>query len=449
MQASRTLSSFLAAASLTLVSTVANADDKRAPQDYGVPEEGTTVGDMAVWPPRVVLFPLWLLTEFVVRRPTGAVVQSAEKGQWIQNAQDLLTFGRRGAPLGEIAIFPSALLDFGLKPSVGFNAQWNYIVADENSIALHFGTWGPDWIAARIADSYALSKTEKVFIEGTLVRRRDNPFSGVGPLSRQGARSRYSSTISQVAIGHEKRFWRSSFIRSQAGSRTLFFGDTGCCDEPSLEQEVAAGRLFAPGYGQGYAGAFQRVDFELDSREALPAPGSGLRVELHEESVYTLDPNPGQERRAWVKYGGSVGAALDLTKQQRVISAAVAAELVDPLAGSVPFPDQVTLGGDNLMPGFLRSRLVDRSSVVGSLQYRWPIWVFLDGVIHAAAGNVFGARFAGFDVKQTRLSSGIGVRSNGARESGFELLFAVGSEPFNDQFKVDSVRLVLGTHHGF
>jgi outer membrane protein assembly factor BamA len=172
-------------------------------------------------------------------------------------------------------------------------------------------------------------------------------------------------------------------------------------------------------------------------------------VEVHEESVYTLDPNPDQERRAWVKYGGSIGAALDLTKEQRVVSAALSAELVDPLSGSVPFPDQVTLGGDNLMPGFLRARLTDRSSVVGSLQYRWPVWVFLDGVLTAAAGNVFGEHFSGFDVKQTRLSSGIGVRSNGARESGFELLFAIGSEPFNDQFKVDSFRLVLGSHHGF
>ena len=107
------------------------------------------------------------------------------------------------------------------------------------------------------------------------------------------------------------------------------------------------------------------------------------------------------------------------------------------------------LGGDSLMPGFLRGRLIGRSSVVGSLQYRWPIWVYLDGVLTGAVGNVFGEHFQGFDVKQTRLSSGVGVRSNGARESGFELLFAVGSEPFDSNFKVDSFRLVLGSHHGF
>lgn len=102
------------AAALVLVVSDASADDKRAPQDYGAPDEPTTAGDVLVWPPRVVLFPLWLLTEFVFRRPIGWVVQSAEKGRWIQNAQDLLTFGSKDAPLGEFAIFPSALLDFGL-----------------------------------------------------------------------------------------------------------------------------------------------------------------------------------------------------------------------------------------------------------------------------------------------------------------------------------------------
>ena len=85
---------------------------------------------------------------------------------------------------------------------------------------MHFGTWGPAWMAARLADSHAISKTEHVFIEGALIRRRDNRFSGNGPLNRQGARRRYSSTVSQMALGHEKHCWRSSLVRTQAGSRT-------------------------------------------------------------------------------------------------------------------------------------------------------------------------------------------------------------------------------------
>lgn len=85
---------------------------------------------------------------------------------------------------------------------------------------MHFGTWGPAWMVAWLADSHAISKTENVFIEGALIRRRDKPFSGIGPLNQQGAGTRYSSTVSQMALGHEKHFWRSSLVRTQAGSRT-------------------------------------------------------------------------------------------------------------------------------------------------------------------------------------------------------------------------------------
>ena len=47
------------------------------------------------------------------------------------------------------------------------------------------------------------------------------------------------------------------------------------------------------------------------------------------------------------------------------------------------------------------------------------------------------------------LLGAIGVRSNGARDSGFELLVAAGTDPLEDGFHVSSFRLVIGSHHGF
>src|SRR5206468_2000669 len=85
-----------------------------------------------------------------------------------------------------------------------------------------------------------------------------------------------------------------------------------------------------------------------------------------------------------------------------------------------------------LMRGYVHNRLIDRSALVARLQYAWPIWVYLDGVIHADVGNVFGPHFEGFEAGLLRLTSGIGIRSNGARDSGFELLVAGGADPFKD-----------------
>jgi hypothetical protein len=441
--------------SCLLASTAARADDakaaapkedpKREPQDYGGPPAETTAGDVVVWPVRIVLFPIYLVNDVILRRPIGALVKQAESGQWVEVLTEFFTFGDRN----QIAIFPSALFDFGLKPSVGFNASWKYLGDDANTARLHFGTWGPNWLAVKGSDTYDISKHERVFFEGSLVRRADNPYFGFGPRSREDDRTRYSSTVTELAIGHAWSVWRSSLIQTRAGLRTLLFEQGGCCGDPTLSDALAAGRITAPGYGRGYVGPFQRIELAIDSRKPRPAPGGGVRIEAHEESVFPLDASAGEERRSWVKYGGAIGAAVDLTGAQRVLSLTVDAELVDPLRGSVPFPDQVTLGGDDLMPGYLRGRLYDRTSLVGRLQYRWPVWVYLDGIAHASVGNVYDEHFKGYDAKASRLSSSVGVASNGERDSGFELLVGVGTDPLDEGFAISSFRLVFGSHHGF
>jgi len=309
---------------------------------------------------------------------------------------------------------------------------------------------GPDWIAVKATDTYDLSKHQQLFVQTALTRRRDNPFSGIGPRSAQDARVRYATTVAEASVGQQWSFGGESVLRSGVGLRSLAFNEGGCCDEEDLSTAIARGQLTAPGFGQGYTGPFQRIELELDSRKPRPAPGGGVRAEVHEEAVFPLDATRGQPRRSWIRYGGSVGAAVDVTGSQRVVSLSLGAELADPLSsGQIPFTDQVQLGGDVLMPGYLRSRLTDRSALVATLQYRWPIWVYLDGVMHAAVGNVWGEHFSGFDLKTNRLSSGIGIRSNGDRASGFEALFAVGTDPFDEGFNVSSFRVLVGSHHGF
>jgi outer membrane protein assembly factor BamA len=153
-------------------------------------------------------------------------------------------------------------------------------------------------------------------------------------------------------------------------------------------------------------------------------------------------------RRVWTTYGATAGVAVD-TWRRRVVGLSVAADFADPLEGTIPFTDRVSLGGNRPMRGFLQGRLIDRSSIVASLQYTWPIWVYLDGLIQTDVGNVFGAHLAGFDPDLLRLSSGIGVRSTGDPSSGLEVMVAGGTDPFEDGFRVSSFRLVVGSHHGF
>lgn len=436
----------LACALLLASGGAARAEEKRPRQEYGHPAPEPDPWAVLAWPLRVLLYPVFLLDEYLVRRPTGALVRAAEAGRWIERVTDFFTFGERK----QIVIFPSALFDFGIKPSVGFNAWWKYFLAEKSTLKLHFGTWGPDWIAVRATDTYDLSKTDHLTLSGSYWRRQDNPFFGMGPRSHQGDERRYGAATFDVAPGYRADLGPSSFFEARAGARGLEMYRGTCCEDEDLRDALREGKTSAPGFGDGYVAVFQHTELTLDSRKERPRPGSGVRVAIHEDTTFPLDARSGEARRSWIRYGGETGAAIDLTGRQRVLSLTVAAELVDKLSpGTIPFTDQVSLGGPTLMRGFVRNRLIDRSAAVATLQYTWPVWVYLDGVLTLAAGNVFGSHFDGFDAKLARLSSGIGVRSNGDRDTGFEAMFAVGTEPLDEKFTVNSFRVLVGSHHGF
>lgn len=428
---------------VTLWPALAQAASKRERQDYGGPPR-PTVGPALLWAPRVVLFPPWLVSEYVVRQPIGALTRAAERDAWPEQVVAFFTFGERR----QITLFPSLLFDFGLKPSVGFNFGWKYFLVDPNTLRVHFGFWGPDWVSTRLVDQYDLSAGQALMFEAQFVRRRDLPFYGMGPESPSSPRLRYQATTSQLALGYRYDFWRSSALITRVGMRSLSFGTGTCCGSTSIYDAVEAGTIPPPpGLGDGYIAEFQGISLAFDSRRPSPEDGSGVRLEAHGEAVFA-PLRASHEARAWVTYGGAAGVALD-AGGRRVFGLGVLAELVDPLRGTVPFTDQASLGGNKPMRGYLQGRLIDRSSLVARAQYSWPIWFFLNGILQADVGNVFGARLDGFAPELLRLSTAIGVRSNGSPDSGLEILVAGATDTFQSGFHYSSFRLVIGSHHGF
>jgi hypothetical protein len=133
------------------------------------------------------------------------------------------------------------------------------------------------------------------------------------------------------------------------------------------------------------------------------------------------------------------------------VSLSVALSFVDPLTpgAPVPFTELAAIGGGELMRGFTPGRLLGRSAAVATLRYRWPIWVWLDGSIQIATGNVFDAHLSNFDLALLRLSGAIGIESVGSPDSSLELLIGAGTETFRHGTQVTSLRVILGSNHGF
>ena len=167
---------------------------------------------------------------------------------------------------------------------------------------------------------------------------------------------------------------------------------------------------------------------------------------------------------SWVRYGGSLVGFVDVTGTARVVSLAVTARFADPLGKAspsptndatptgyqnIPFTELVSIGGTELMRGYLPGRLLGRSALVGSLHYSWPVGTSFAGALRADVGNVFDAHLEDFRFERLRFSSALGFETPTSVQGGFEVLVGVGSEPFDRGGKIESFRLAFGSNRGF
>ncbi|HEY4122356.1 MAG TPA: hypothetical protein VGM56_31025, partial [Byssovorax sp.] len=283
--------------------------------------------------------------------------------------------------------------------------------------------------------------------EGTY--RPDDAYFGEGPRALEANRSRYVERTFNETLGFDAELAPGSGFSVYATVRDAHFAaDGNYSDDPSLATEVAEGALTLPSGFGGYTSFAQGLTASFDTRKPRPASGSGVRLEAYGEHDLDLrDPVNGR----WARWGGSFGGFVDLTGKNRVLSLSVATEFADPLGSvDVPFDQLATLGGDGApMHGFYQGRLLDRSALAATLEYRWPVWSFLDGSAQYAVGNVFGAHFSGFEPDLLRMAFSLGVRSTGSRDHSFNIMVGSGTETFKDGTTLNDFRFEFGATKGF
>lgn len=459
--------------SATAETEVAPIDDEaeRDVPDYdGRGDEPIDAGDVFIWVPRIAFAPVYLVSEYVIRWPLGKVVTAAEEHKIPALMIDFFTFG----PEQKAGIVPTALVDFGLRTSVGFYFFWDDYVADGHDLRVRAATGGRNWFLVNAAHRIWLDADE----EDTAVQARfefslrpDWVYYGLGPRSLDDNEGNYEERRLEGGIRFRSRYWRTSELAAYVAVRDMHFDDDAVCCWPDHRRVSTLSALgtypLPPGWEDGYTTFLQQAELSLDTRKLrdthvsegsdfVSPPGTGVRVVarggLHEGIRATERSSPNaSDHHHWVTYGGTAAGMLDLTGHQRTIEAGVRVDFADPLfdSGEIPFTELVSLGGSTVMRGFLPGRLRGRSSTVARLQYSWPVWVWLDGQMHYSVGNVFGEHLQGFDAELLRQSFGLGIRSISARDHGFEVLLAFGTEPFRDGGAVETVRFVLGTSSGF
>ncbi len=253
--------------------------DKRPVPDYdGRGEDPTTAKDVLLWIPRVLLAPLYLASEYLVRRPIGAIIIAVERDKLAQRALHVVTLGTAEGPK-TFGLVPTFYFDSNQLPSVGVYLWWDDVGSRKNHLRFHFATWGPQWLNTQLTDRYDLGAHSTVSLRAAFSRRRDLLFYGFGPDSRKVDESRYEAITFDGGPGYNLRVVDGVELASNAGFRNVWFNEGACCSGATVHQRVREGRFAAPPrLGDGYSAIYDALTVTADSRDRHPRTQSGVRV---------------------------------------------------------------------------------------------------------------------------------------------------------------------------
>jgi len=421
-----------------------------------LPEEGPSPGEVLLWVPRGLFFPVYLTTNYLIRWPVGKLFTAIERYHVAERLLAALTFAG-----GDAGVFPLFQIGGNRASSVGVRFFYDEIVDDRLDLDLGFEGL-PDRNATGTFDlTFYPSGTDgfsRFDFRFAGEHRDDFFFYGVG-LQPDGRDERFftqRTLFTQLAwIFGGNSGPGEGEIRVRLADRKVSCSEDLSEDVCGDDHRFGTGDdIFLPIETEGVAelredSTFAAVgtEFYVDSRDAVP--GSGVRLQGHAEVGEAFDEDLNAFRA-----GGELAGYLEIPgAYKRVVGTRFRAESAAPFDGAeIPVGELVSYGGVELMRGFDDKRFRGRSLLLATVNYRYPVWSFFDGKVFAEAAQLTGDYWDSFELDDTRASFGIGLRTKELRSSdqnSYALNVAVGTSKFRNGFSVEQFRLNLGTNWGF
>ena len=282
----------------------------------------------------------------------------------------------------------------------------------------------------------------QAFFDTVYDRRNDHLYMGIGqtvPLPKGAlGPARYREDLLDVAARVALR--ASSIVTfSFAGLFGLRrFGDGESYNgDPPIAQVYcvrdAAGACLrgtvsdalVPGFGSGTQFVRAQAGVHLDLRDDLIAPAMGGRVDVEADYTHGLGD---RDRSSYFRLRGAIAVSVRLWARGHALVLSGATQLIAPVDRDdfVPFTELALLGGPNSLRGFRWDTFRGLSSLLGSAEYRWPIWMWVDGSVFADWGGVFGEWYDGIGVSRMQPDVGFGVRVHTADKFFLRVQIAYG-----------------------
>lgn len=412
----------------------ATLEHRQVPNYEGRAPEPTSLTEKLLWAPRILFFPVYVVTEYGVRTPLRWLGREAEIHNIPFLVADFFKFGEDN----RFAIYPSFLVDFGFRASIGFRFRWKHFLTENNRLNLRAATGGTDYGIVRISDEWHVNPTTFLQFYGEIGRRPDYIFHSIGPMSSKDSRYRYTVVKKEGGTSIELADIAGGSLKFDNAVRSIHFYNSDCCGDPGIENGIRSSAFPVPSrYDTGYTALLQKITINWGNRVTRPTQPIGGTVDGFTQHAFDFSGG------GWWNYGGALTGYVDVTGKSRVVSLKADVELSTGHGSrTVPFNEMPALGGNRLV-GFLDRRFIGESAFAATAEYKWPVVSKLDGVIQFALGNVFGPDLKGLRWELLRKSLGIGIEATGDKSPPFAVLLAAGSDTFQSGGKFNEMRFLL------
>ena len=403
-------------------------DQRQDPNAYRgrVADEGPD--EPFLWIPRVLFFPIYLLAEYVIRRPIYAFVEWSDRHHvWPRTMRVL-------HPTPNFEWNPSFNLDLGVEAWVGAGLTLRNLFVPRNELKTSFAV-GLNVLEFEARDRWRSGPVSLGVTQH--VGRHDRPFYGLGPDS-SGDRVSYSQSLWEAAAFAGFDAGKHVHLEVSEGFRREHLGPS--TSEPSIETRFDTATL--PGFDDVHL-AILAAALRVDTRK-VPDQPSGVRLlanATHARDVVVPD-------RSFLKGELDAQGAIEVSRPGRVLSLRFYGADTLPTGGApVPLTDLPMLGGPNHL-GFYWGRFRGEAAVMAELRYRYPIAYDGDAQLVVSTGNVFARDFHDFDVEKLTASFAIGLRTRRVGLLPLAVMVGFGTTQFDRPFAVDTFRLFIGTDSG-
>jgi hypothetical protein len=403
-----------------------------APRDArGLEEKATNPDDVGLFVPRVVLFPVRLVTQGVFF-PIRHGLRYVQRHALVERVVDILYNDERTA-----AIVPTFQFISAYGPTIGAKAFHENLAGHGEKGELSAQGGGLFNLAAEAAFSADRVNGSRLYVS-SLVRWDSRPrllFEGIGdqlPEYEGGGR-----ILDPREASYRTRFSQDRLLLAQGAGYTIgqpgnlvkiggaaifnrrTFGPN-TTEETSIEQVYDTSKLV--GFREGATTLELDATLTIDTRDSEGQTSSGMFVDAFAGGVVPL------QRYSYGHYGFEATGYIDLYRQTRVLVVRGGIEAVEGGDDDIPFAALPRLGGPTRLRGYRLDRFRDEKSALATVEYQYPNHEMIGGALFVDAGHVGKDYGKLVDLPNWRLGVGAGVRVRSKEHSLFSLDFAYGND---------------------